>query len=146
MSADPIEVVRRVVAADNARDSKAYRALLSDDYHAEVHGEVTVTSGDAEAAGLARYWEGFPDGRVVEEAIFAAGPVVTLRYRLVGTNTGALEGRPATGRRVDVAGCTLLEVQQGRVRRTWRYLDTSGFLEQLGLQPSAGQPRKPWKT
>lgn len=142
MSSDPIEVVRRVVAADNARDSRAYRALLSDDYRAEVHGQPSVSSGDAEAAGLARYWEGFPDGRVVEEAIHLAGDVVTLRYRLVGTNSGALEGRPATGRRVDVAGCTLLEVVGGRVKRTWRYLDSLGFMRQLGLLPSESTAKK----
>jgi predicted ester cyclase len=136
MPSDPIEVVRRVVANDNARNRAGYRALLWDDYRAEVHGVVTVTSGDAEAEGLAHYWAGFPDGRVVEEAIHAAGNVVTLRYRLVGTNSGALAGRPATGRRVDVAGCTLLEVIDGRVKRTWRYLDTQGFAQQLGLAPA----------
>ncbi len=142
MSEAPIDVVRRVVAADNARDAAAYRALLWDDYCAEVHGALSVSSGDAEAAGLARYWEGFPDGRVVEQAIFAAGEVVALRYRLVGTNTGALQGRPATGRRVDVAGCTLLEVVAGRVKRTWRYLDSLAFLQQLGWLGASSEPEK----
>jgi steroid delta-isomerase-like uncharacterized protein len=135
---DPIEVVRSVVAADNGRDSAGYRALLWDDYRAEVHGKVTATSGDEEAAHLARYWQGFSDGRVVEEQILADGPRVTYRYRLQGTHDGEVDGQPASGRGVDVAGCTILEVEDGRVRRTYRYVDVLGMLEQLGQMPGSG--------
>jgi steroid delta-isomerase-like uncharacterized protein len=136
--ADPIDVVRRVVAADNGRDGPGYRALLWDDYRAEVNGAEAATSGDAEAAALARYWQGFPDGRIVEEQILADGNAVTLRYRLVGTNDGDVEGSPATGRKVDVSGCTILEVEAGKVRRVYRYLNVMSMLEQLGQLPGAG--------
>jgi steroid delta-isomerase-like uncharacterized protein len=128
-----LEVVRRVVGADNGRDLAAYRALLHDDYTAVVNGAVSHRGGDAEAHTLARYWEAFPDGRIEEEQAIAQGGAVVLRYRLCGTQTGPFNGRPPTGRRVDVAGCTILEVDAGRVRRVYRYLDTLTLLRQLGL-------------
>ena len=132
---EAIEVARRVVACDNARDLEGYRALLWDDYHAEVNGAEAATTGDAEAESLARYWRGFSDGFAAEEQVVASGNVVTMRYRLVGTNDGELDGRPATGRKIDVAGCTIFEVEDGRVRRVFRYLDVFTWLGQLGMLP-----------
>ena len=128
-----IRCVRAVVAADNGRDRDAYRALLADDYVAQVHGKTAATSGDEETADLERYWNGFSDGRIVEEAITACGGSVTLRYRLVGTNDGEMAGRPATGRKVEISGCTILEVEDGRVARTYRYVDSMGMMLQLGV-------------
>jgi steroid delta-isomerase-like uncharacterized protein len=132
-----LEVVRRVVAADNGRDLGAYRALLHDDYTAVVNGAVAHRSGDAEARALARYWEAFPDGRIEEQQVIAQGGAVVLRYRLRGTQTGPLDGRPPTGRRADVEGCTILEVEDGRVRRVHRFLDALTLLGQLGLAPGS---------
>jgi len=132
---EAIEVARRVVACDNARDLEGYRALLWDDYHAEVNGAEAATTGDAEAESLARYWRGFSDGFAAEEQVVASGNVVTMRYRLVGTNDGEMDGRPATGRKIDVAGCTIFEVEDGRVRRVFRYLDVFTWLSQLGMLP-----------
>ncbi|MCP4904502.1 MAG: ester cyclase [bacterium] len=133
---EAIEVARGIVACDNARDLEGYRALLWDDYHAEVNGAEGVTSGDAEADSLARYWRGFSDGYAAEELVVASGNIVTMRYRLTGTNDGEMEGRPATGRKIDVAGCTIFEVEEGRVRRVFRYLDVFTWLGQLGMLPA----------
>ncbi|MCE2392038.1 MAG: nuclear transport factor 2 family protein [Proteobacteria bacterium] len=113
---DPIEVVRQVVAADNGRDIAAYRRLLHDDYTAEVNGTVTHATGDLEAEALQRYWQAIPDGRIAEKQIREDRGTVTLRYRLQGTPPGG--GAP-----LDLAGCTILEVEQGRVRRVYRYID-----------------------
>ena len=58
---------------------------------------------------------------------------MTFRYRLTGTNDGDLAGRLATGRAVEIHGCTIMEVEDGRVRRTHRYVDRLGMLLQLGV-------------
>ena len=132
---EAIEVARRVVECDNGRDLKGYRALLWDDYHAEVNGAEAATTGDAEAESLASYWKGYPDGHVTVEQVVASGNIVTMRYRLVGTNDGEMAGRSATGRKVELSGCTIFEVEDGRVRRVFRYLDVLTMLGQLGLLP-----------
>jgi predicted ester cyclase len=54
-----------------------------------------------------------------------------VRYRLLGTNDGPLGGRPPTGKRFELHGCTILQVQGGRVKRVWRYSDTAGLIQQL---------------
>ncbi len=135
---EAIDVARRVVACDNARDLDGYRALLWDDYRAEVNGVEAATTADAEAESLASYWKGFSDGRITVEQVVASGSVVTMRYRLVGTNDGEMNGRPATGRKVELSGCTIFEIESGRVRRVFRYLDTLTMISQLGMLPGEG--------
>ena len=127
--------VRRVVEVDNARDAAGYRALLHDDYRAEVNGNVAATNADDEVASLEATWAGFSDGRTEPVEMWASGGRVTLRYRLVGTNDGPLRGQPPSGRKVDVEACTILDVEAGRVKRVWRYIDVLTLLGQLGRTP-----------
>lgn len=128
--------VHRVLDADNGRDAQAYRALLYDDYHAEVNGAPAATNADAEVADLASTWSGFSDGRTELVEMWATGNKVTLRYRFVGTNDRPWRGQPASHRKVDVSACTILEVVDGKVKRVWRYIDTMRFLSQLGWLPA----------
>ena len=68
--------------------------------------------------------------------MFEERGVVTLRYRLTGTNTGEFFGRPATGKRFEVENCTLLQVEGGKVNAVWRFSDTLGLMTQLGMIPA----------
>lgn len=54
-------------------------------------------------------------------------------YRIVGTHTGEYQGLPATGRRVDVGGLSMFEVEDGRVRRMWSAIDSLAMAAQLGV-------------
>jgi predicted ester cyclase len=49
-----------------------------------------------------------------------------------------MNGRPATGRKVELSGCTIFEIESGRVRRVFRYLDTLTMISQLGMLPGEG--------
>jgi predicted ester cyclase len=127
-----LDCVHAVVACDNGRDARGYRALLHDDYCAEVHGQVTASDAETEVAALARWWAAASDVHLEIDAIFATHNLVTLRYHLRGTNDGPLAGRPASGKPFVLHGCTILEVVGGRVKRVWRYSDALGLMQQLG--------------
>jgi predicted ester cyclase len=132
-----IQIVRQVIECDNGRDGAGYRALLHDDYRSFVHGHVSTDGADAEVATLEMWWKAASDVHLEPIEIVASGGLVTLRYALEGTHDGELAGRPATGRRFRIENCTLLRVEEGRVRRAWRYSDTLGLMGQLGLAPEA---------
>ena len=69
--------VQRVLDADNGRDGAAYRALLHDDYHAEVNGAPAATNADdlvGTAFGLCPpYCPGPSPGRAVSQPVGRAG-------------------------------------------------------------------------
>jgi len=130
---EAFECVKAVIASDNGRDAAAYRALLHDDYLAEVHGRVTVTNAEDEVAAIKGWWAACSDVHLTPTAFHVAENVVTLLDSLAGTNDGDFFGRPATGKRFEVHNCTVLEVVSGKVKRVWRYSDTMGLMSQLGL-------------
>ncbi len=128
-----IECVRAVIDCDNGRDAAGYRALLHDDYVARVHGKIQTEGAEQEVAALEAWWKTTPDSHVEELATHVDGGFVTFRYALSGTNEGSLAGHPATDKRFRTEACTILEVVDGRVKQTWRFADTLGMLNQLGL-------------
>ena len=132
-----LDVVRRVIESDNGRDANAYRALLAPDYQSFVHGQPSTSGPDEEVASLERWWTATSDVHLEPVETWEAAGVVTLRYTLEGTNDGDFFGQPATGKRFRVENCTLLLVEDGRVRRAWRYSDTLGLMTQLGLLPGS---------
>jgi predicted ester cyclase len=58
------------------------------------------------------------------------------RWRFHGTNTGSVEGNPATGREVSVSGFHLYRIVDGRIAEVWAQPDVFGFMYQLGLLPA----------
>ena len=134
---DAIDVVRRVMDCDNARDATGYRALLHDDYRSFVHGKSSTTGPDEEVAAIQQWWTAMPDVHLEPLEMYESKGVVTLRYTLRGRNDGEFYGRSATGKPFEVENCTLLQVDRGKVLRAWRYSDTLGLMTQLGLLPES---------
>lgn len=135
----PVECVKRVIECDNGRNAAGYRAVLHDDYLSYVHGKESTVGAEAEVAAIEKWWLATSDVHLEILDLYESNGVVTLRYRLDGTNDGDLFGRPATGRNFSIENCTLLEVVDGKVKRAWRYSDTLGLMGQLGLLEGAAE-------
>lgn len=131
----PIECVKRVVECDNGRDAEGYSEILHEDYLSYVHGKPQNSGRDVEVAALAAWWDATSDVHLEILEIGETNGLVTLRYTLTGTNDGDFFGRPASGKKFHVENCTLLRVENGRVKETYRYSDTLGLMTQLGLMP-----------
>jgi steroid delta-isomerase-like uncharacterized protein len=59
-----------------------------------------------------------------------------LRWRLTATHTGDYGGFPATGRRIELTGCSIFEFNAELVQRLFVYVDTAAVTRQLGASPS----------
>ena len=89
--------------------------------------------GIAEAMG----WRlAFPDLKVDVDLILAEGDLVSVRWTARGTNTGAGNGIPATGKQVKVSGTTVFRMVDGAIAEEWTSGDSLGLLKQLGLFPA----------
>src|SRR5688572_15712340 len=80
---------------------------------------------DAYVQSIAQLREAFPDfAYEVPAPPVADGPRVATTYRVVGTHTRPYFDFAPTGARIDVAGLSMFEVQDGSVRRMWSAFDT----------------------
>jgi predicted ester cyclase len=81
---------------------------------------------------IERYLAAFPDGAIAVDEQIPAGAHVTTRWTFTGTNTGELDGLPATGRQVNVSGLTTSRLSGATVIEQWTSWDRLGLLVQLG--------------
>jgi predicted ester cyclase len=142
--AENVAVMQRWFDAVNAHDADRLADVLDEAFV----WEGVRTSGlgvQATAAAWRTLFSAFPDLRLEPEQVLVQGDAVIARWRMTGTHLSdfALTGpegplRPvaATNRRIDLPGCSVSEVQHGRIVRSWVYGDIAMLLRQLGLLTS----------
>jgi steroid delta-isomerase-like uncharacterized protein len=78
----------------------------------------------------------FPDVQIVIDDQVAEGDKVVSRWTARGTHRGEFMGAPATDKRMEQTGITLLRVAGGRIVEGWSRADDLGLFQQLGLLPT----------
>ncbi len=103
------------------------------------HG-MTTDVGLKEDQEAARGWKAaFPDLRMTVTRLLVDGDFVTVVWTADGTNTGAGNGLPATGKTLRCRGITIWRISGGRIREEWSEFDQLRLMQQLGLLPPAPQ-------
>jgi steroid delta-isomerase-like uncharacterized protein len=82
-----------------------------------------------------------PDIKYKVEDIVADGDIIAIRASFTGTNTGPLRGIPPTGRKVSMREAFFFRLEGDKVVEEWSFINYMALMQQLGLAPSAGQPR-----
>lgn len=78
----------------------------------------------------------FPDMHVGVTDQFHEGHKVCTRVVLTGTQLGAFNGIPPSGRSIQIDGVIISELTDGRITREWELLDQHSMLQQLDLLPT----------
>jgi steroid delta-isomerase-like uncharacterized protein len=78
-------------------------------------------------------WSAFPDAQITLGNVVAEGEFVANNFRLRGTHHGLFLGMPASGRRIDVEGVTILKFADGKCVERWSQTDVMGIMRQIGL-------------
>jgi len=111
---------------------------VADEIYAKdfVNHGLTRDIGLKEDQEAARGWlQAAPDLVMTVEQVVAEGDLVTVMWIGEGTNTGAGNGLPATGKRIRLRGITIWRIVDGRIREEWSAFDQLSLLRQLGLLP-----------
>jgi hypothetical protein len=76
---------------------------------------------------------GFSNRKFIVKDIFASGDKLTKYWEFKGTHTGDFMGIPATGKTIDVEGCTIARMVKGKIVEERDFMDNMDFMKQLGL-------------
>ena len=86
-------------------------------------------------AYYANFITGFSNRQFIVKDMFAQGDKVTKYWEFKGTHSGNFMGIPATGKTVDIEGCTIARIVNGKIVEERDFMDNMSFLKQLGLIP-----------
>jgi len=101
-----------------------------------MHASPTDVIGiDSARAYYANYLTGFSDITFSIKDVFGMGKKLVKHWNFKGTHTGAFFGIPATGKKVDIDGVTLVRMESGKIAEERDFLDNLEFMQQLGLIP-----------
>jgi steroid delta-isomerase-like uncharacterized protein len=137
---DHAATTRRMYELINAGDIDGFADLLADDFVEHEELPELAPSKDGVRTFFRMQLAAFPDLRMEPEDIIVDGAKVAARVRYTGTQQGAFQGMPATGRSVDIQLVDIFAFDaDGRVREHWGVLDQLTMLQQLGVVPT-GEP------
>lgn len=112
------------------------RVNILDTAYAEnaVLHTVPETKGKANCiAYYANYISGFSNRQFIIKETFAQGNKLVKYWQFKGKHTGNFFGIPATNKDVDVIGCTIATIVNGKITEEQDFMDNLEFFRQLGL-------------
>jgi predicted ester cyclase len=80
-------------------------------------------------------WKAFPDCVVKPDAILECGELITVRFTFTGTQSGDFRDFPASNRRVEVPGISILRFESGQCVERWTAMDSMLLAMQIGMIP-----------
>jgi steroid delta-isomerase-like uncharacterized protein len=107
----------------------------------EVMAPDLVWHGSSRNFGLSVYrddlsglFAAFPDAHWTIEDLIAKEDKVVVRWSFQGTQTGAWENLPATGKRVAYAGVSICRIRERKIVQVWNHENLLGLCRQLGFK------------
>lgn len=76
---------------------------------------------------------GFSNRKFTVKAMFADGEKLVKHWQFQGTHTGDFAGIKPTGKAVNIEGCTIAKIVDGKIVEEQDFMDNMGFLQQLGV-------------
>ena len=134
---DPAAIARDYLESFNRRDFDHVRELLHSTY------SYTGADGDRQDGGpevgiaVMQMWaNAFPDANVQAERVHVSGDTAVVEFMARGTHQGELMGVAATGRKVEMPVCTILDIKDGKIGAEREYMDLANMMQQLGVMPA----------
>lgn len=140
-STSPTQVATLFFEALGRRDLEA----MSQYYHPDAFDDFVAIGQFRGSQAIhdffAELFAAIPDFSVEVVHMIGDSEHAVVQWHATGTFTGApFQGIHATGRAVELRGCDVMRVQDGKLKDTIVYYDGLGFARQIGLLPREGSP------
>jgi steroid delta-isomerase-like uncharacterized protein len=133
-----VDAAKAPVLAYNEKNWEAVSLAIASDL---AYDEVGTGRNLRGAPDVIAAWQGwadaFPDSNATFEAAHVSGNTVILEVTWRGTHGGPLRTPagdiPATGRKIEMRACQVVDIADGKVRGIRQYLDMATMMAQLGV-------------
>lgn len=142
---DTESVARAYFAAVTARDIEAMAACWEPGTRDVIHGVADMRVPEDLRAWFGNLFASFPDFSFEVLDVVAGGEKAAVHWHATGTFDGSarFEGLAPNGAKVDVQGCDVLTVRDGKVVHNDAYMNGAEMARQLGaLPPQGSAPEK----
>ncbi len=137
---DVATIARAYFEAVGRRDLDAMTEFYAPGGVGEIYGLVRLEVPGSYRAWFGDLFRAFPDFEMEIVEVVAEGEKAAVRWRANGTFSGSanFEGLAPNGSRVDVQGCDVLTIRDGRIQHNDAYMNGAEMMRQLGALPPAG--------
>ena len=137
---DAATVARTYFEAVAARDLDAMVAPWEPGSPDVIHGVVEMRVPEDLRSWFGNLFAAFPDFTFEVLDVVATGEKAAVRWHASGTFDGStpFEGLLPNGAKIDLEGCDVLTVREGRIVRNDAYMNGAEMARQLGALPPAG--------
>jgi steroid delta-isomerase-like uncharacterized protein len=139
---DTERVARAYFDAVARRDIDAMAACWEPGTRDVIHGVADMRVPEDLRTWFGELFASFPDFSFEVLDVLADGEKAAVHWHATGTFNGSarFEGLHPNGKRVDVQGCDVLTVRDGKVVHNDAYMNGAEMARQLGALPPQGSP------
>ena len=132
-----VDLAKEQVIAYNEKDWDRVRAALAPEVVYEEVGPQRKVQGVDDVLAAWKGWAtALPDSRATFRSELVSGNTAVLEITWTGTHKGSLHVPdreiPATGKKIELRACQVVEVANDRVKSVRHYFDMGTLLDQLG--------------
>lgn len=134
---DPASIAREYLESFNKRDWDKMRSLFADGY-SYTGGDGEKQVGPDAGVAVAQMFSGaMSDAKIDIKSIHVAGSTAIVEFQGSGTHDGELMGIAATGKKVTMPVCMVVDIKDGKIAAEREYMDMAHMMQQLGVMPAA---------
>jgi predicted ester cyclase len=139
-TAKPAEVARSYFDAIGRQDVEAMESHYAPGGGGPIHGLVDLKVGDNYREWFTNLFRAFPDWKFEVLNLVAEGDHAAVEWRATGTfnGTAKFEGMDPNGAKLDVQGCDMVTIRDGRIVNIDAYSSGTEIARQLGALPPQG--------
>lgn len=133
METDIEKLYKKYIAAWLAHDKEGVVSFFAEDCVYEDMALGTLNRGKPELKAFVQATlAAIPDFTIEPKSVFATVDRLASEWIMTGTQTGDFPGLPATGKSFSVPVASIMEFQNGKIRRNTDYWNLASFQQQVG--------------
>lgn len=134
---DMVDLVARYTEAWNVGDAEAIAACFSPDaVSRDIAVRVPLQGREPIREVAAEFMRAFPDLSRAVSRVVCEGDLMSIEWHLTATHRDEILGIQATGRQIEIDGCSVARVgPDGLISTVTNYWDVAGLLHQIGVVP-----------